>query len=90
VNLGKQQSFNVVSLVEPVGRMEDYKESRIKSYKFQRWDGAGWSTIAEGGTPEPVTIRKVTRASAERVRLIFEASQDTPHIAEIGVYNEPS
>jgi hypothetical protein len=37
VNLGREQPFNVLSLVEPVGHWDDYKESRIKSYKFERW-----------------------------------------------------
>jgi alpha-L-fucosidase len=89
VDLVKAQSFNVVSLVEPVGRMAEYKESRIKSYKFQRWDGRDWAALVEGGVPAPVVIRRVPRVTTTRVRLMIEASQDTPHIAEIGLYNEP-
>ncbi len=86
----KQQSFNAVSLVEPVGRWDNYKQSRIKSYKFQRWDGRQWVSIAEGGIPASVTIHRVPRVSAERVRLIFEESSDTPHIADLGIYDKPS
>jgi alpha-L-fucosidase len=88
VDLGKTQSFNVVALVEPVGRWDDYKESRIRSYRFQGWIGGEWRTVAEGGVPAAAEIRRVARVSTGRVRLMFEASADTPHIAELGVYNE--
>jgi alpha-L-fucosidase len=90
VDLLKQQSFNVVVLVEPLGQWDDYKESRIKSYKFQRWNGSGWTTLAEGGVPASVAMHRIPRVSATRVRLLLEARHDGPHIAEIGVYNEPS
>lgn len=90
VDLMRQQSFNVVSLVEPVGRWDDYPKSRIRSYRFQRLDGAGWVTMAEGETPAATTIHRIPRATARKVRILFEASQDTPHIADIGVYDEPS
>ena len=89
VDLKKQQSFNVVSLVEPVGRWENYKESRIKSYKFQRSSGSGWTTLVEGNVPAAVTIHRIPRVTASQLRLVIEASADTPHIAEIGVYDEP-
>jgi len=89
VDLMKEHSFNVVSLVEPVGRGDDYKMSRIKSYRFQRWDGANWVTLMEGGSPT-TTIHRIPRVTARRVRLAFESSHDKPHIADIGVYDEPS
>ena len=89
VELGSRRSFNVVSLVEPVGRSTDYPESRIKSFRLEAWEGAKWITLVEGGVPAPVLIRKVTRVTASRVRLSFECSKDSPHISEIGVYDEP-
>ena len=90
VDLKKQQSFNVVSLVEPVGRWDDYPQSRIKSYRFQRWDGAKWITLIEGGVPAATTIHRIPRVSSQRVRLAFECSHDSPHIADFGIYNEPA
>jgi alpha-L-fucosidase len=90
LDLLKQQNFNVVSFVEPVGRWDDYRQSRINSYRFQRWDGASWITVAEGGSPAPTTIRSIPRVSARKIRLILEIGQSTPHIADIGVYDEPS
>ncbi|HLY40863.1 MAG TPA: alpha-L-fucosidase [Terracidiphilus sp.] len=90
VDLGRPQSFNVVSLVEPVGRWDDYQHSRIRSYRFERWNGTKWVTIIEGGIPSPTTIRRIPRVAAQKVRLQFECSQDTPHIADIGIYDEPA
>lgn len=89
VDLGNSESFNVVSMVEPVGRWQDYPTSRIKSYKFECWDGAGWITLAEGGTPAPATIHRIPRVTARKVRLSIECSAEMPHIADIGIYNEP-
>jgi alpha-L-fucosidase len=89
VDLRKQESFNVVSLVEPVGRSDDYSQSRIRSYRFEHWDGENWVTLAEGKTPAPTTIHRIPRISSQKVRLQFESSKESPHIAEIGVYDEP-
>ena len=89
VDLRKQESFNVVSLVEPVGRGDDYPQSRIRSYRFQHWDGARWITLAGGETPAPTMIHRIPRVSSQRVRLLLESSKEMPHIAEIGVYDEP-
>jgi alpha-L-fucosidase len=75
--------------VEPVDPWHDYKESRIKNYRFQRWDGEAWVDLAAGGIPAPVATHSIARTSARRVRLVFESSRDTPHITEIGVYDEP-
>ena len=89
VDFRKQESFNTVSLVEPVGARDDYPSSRIRSYRFQHWDGGKWLTLAAGDTPAPTTIHKIPRVSSQQVRLLIESSQDMPHIAEIGVYDEP-
>jgi len=89
VDLKRETAFNVVAFVEPFGG-DDYKHSRIKAYRFQRWDGGGWADLAEGGVPSPVTIQRVARTSARRVRLLIEASENGPGVAEIGVYNEPA
>jgi alpha-L-fucosidase len=88
VDLTREETFNVVSFVEPVGRWDDYKQSRIKNYRFQRWDGDAWVDLAIGGIPAPVAIHSIARTSARRVRLVFESSRDTLHITEIGVYDE--
>ncbi len=88
VDLGKRETFNVVSLAEPVGRWDDYTQSRIRSYRFEHWNGERWITLKAGETPAPTTIQRIPRVSSQRVRLLLESSREMPHIAEIGVYNE--
>ena len=89
MDLGKQETFNVVSLVEPVGRWDDYTQSRIRSYRFEHWNGERWITLKAGETPEPTTIHRIPLVSSQRVRLLLESSREMPHISEIGVYDEP-
>jgi alpha-L-fucosidase len=89
VDLRKQESFNTVSLVEPVGQRDNYPKSRIRNYRFEYWDGENWIRLTGGDTPTRTTIHRRRRVSSQKVRLLFESSQPMPHIAEIGVYNEP-
>jgi alpha-L-fucosidase len=89
VDLKKLESFNTVSLVEPVDQRDHYSESRIRNYRFEYWDGENWIRLAGGETPMPTTIHRIPRISSQKVRLLFESSQQMPHIAEIGVYDEP-
>ena len=89
VDLKKRESFNTVSLVEPVGQWENYRESRIRNYRFEYWNDVNWIRLAGGETPMPTTIHRIPRVSSQKVRLLFESSQQMPHVAEIGVYNEP-
>lgn len=39
--------------------------------------------------PTRVQIHQVTRVTSQRVRLALVARHDTPHVAEIGVQDEP-
>ena len=90
VNLKRQESFNTLSLVEPVGKWDDYAESRIRSYRFECWNGTNWTNLTGDGVPAPTTILRIPRVSSDRVRLSLECSKEMPHITEIGVYDEPS
>ena len=89
VDLKKPVSFNTVSLVEPVGLWDNYSESHIRNYRFEHWNGETWITLAGGETPKGTTIHRIPRVSSQKVRLLFECGQQMPHIAEIGVYDEP-
>jgi alpha-L-fucosidase len=89
VELPRGTSFNTLTLVEPVGRWRDYPSSRIKAYKFLRWEKTGWVEIVGGGMPNSVQVHKVPRMKSDRIRLVIEADADTPHICDIGVYDEP-
>ena len=89
VTLDRPRSFNTLVLVEPVGRWKDYPASRIASYRFQHWSGDTWVDLASGQVPARVQIHEVSRVVAQRIRLSLEARQDSPHLAEIGIYDEP-
>ncbi|HEY1580226.1 MAG TPA: alpha-L-fucosidase [Terracidiphilus sp.] len=89
VDLKTTEQFNVVSFVEPVGRGDDYSESRIRSYRFECWRGESWTTLAVGENPTSATIHRIPRTSSQKVRLRLECRKPMPHIAEIGVYDEP-
>jgi len=89
VDFKETTSFNTLVLVEPVGRGDDYSASRIKSYRFERWDGSAWVELAHGGTPSRVQIHAIPRVSARKVRLVLQGAQTDFSIADIGIYDEP-
>jgi alpha-L-fucosidase len=89
VNLGRRESFNVLSLVEPVGQRDGYNLSRIASYKFEAWNGTDWSTIVESEEQNPVRIHRIARAVASRVRVSIKGSGDDFHVVDLGIYSEP-
>lgn len=89
ITFKQETEFNTLVLVEPIGRWEDYSESRIKSYAFQRWDGGKWVDVVKGTAPAPVQIHSVPNTKATRLRLSFTSGEKGPHISEIGVYSEP-
>lgn len=91
ITLPKPTEFNTLVLVEPVGKFHDYQKSRITDYKWQYWDGKAWVDLASGNTPSRVQIHAIPKVKAERVRFYFhnDPKQNTAHIAELGIYNEP-
>jgi alpha-L-fucosidase len=82
------KSFNLVTFVEPVGRFDDYKTSRLAGYRIQAFVDGQWRDLASGQTPSRVQMHAIPRTKANRVRFTFQVAEDTPHIAEIGVYDE--
>lgn len=87
ITFKKATEFNLLTLVEPVGRWNDYKQSRIKAYKFEAWDGKKWTELASGTTPSRVQMHPIPRTKTTKVRLMLEG--DGFHIADFGIYNEP-
>ena len=89
IKFKKATEFNTLVLVEPVSNGSDYNSSRIKSYRFERWEGGAWKEIVSGGTPSRVQIHSVAKTATSRLRLVVEGKQEDFGIADIGVYNEP-
>lgn len=88
VDLPSNCEFNQVVIVEPVGRWQDYPSSRIGKYQISCWQGDKWVELASGTSPSPVQVHVLPLTKSSRIRLAFEASSPTPHIADIGVYKE--
>jgi hypothetical protein len=77
--------YNVVSLAAPVGRWDDYKQSRIKNYKLQRWDGDARVDLVAGGLPAPCNPLDCSHLGTAG-SLSF---RERPGYSEIGVYDDP-
>lgn len=91
IEMAPETGFNRVVIVEPIGRWGDYAESRIASYRVEVLAGGEWTELSASESSEPVRIEAFERVEVDRVRVsITPASpQAEPHIAEIGVYDEP-
>ena len=88
--------FNTLVLSEPVGRWDDYPRTRIGNYRFLALVGARWvDVVVMPGDSDKETrhvrIHRVQRVSATRVRLEIRGreTEPEPHVAEVGVYDEP-
>ena len=89
IDLPKGSRFNTLVFVEPIGRWDDYRESRIGAYRLFVGEGDHWRDVASGDGPDSIQVHRIARTKSDRVRLAIVAKGDTPHIAEIGVYDEP-
>lgn len=89
IDLKQETYFNTLAIVEPVGRWNDYKSSRIKSYRFLIEDGGSWREIHQGATPHRAEMIAISGITTRKLRLEIEGNRDMPHIAELGIYNEP-
>jgi len=89
VDLGGKE-VNTLILAEPIGKWKDYDKNRIKSFKWQSLERGSWVTIAEGNNPNHVQINQIPRTKITKLRLTIEPNSPTPHISEIGAYNEPT
>ena len=79
--------FDTVTVIEPV-YLEDYgTASRIVSHRVEVWSGGAWQTIfdkGEGG----VNVYRIPKTTAERIRLTLTGRDQSPGIAEFGLYAE--
>ncbi len=91
VDLMRHERFNTLSIVESVGAWNDYQQTRIRSYRFEALVGSDWVPLVSGGSPAPTTILRLPKPiTAKKLRLSFEALSPEPHIAEVGIFNEPA
>ena len=89
IDFHRPTDFNTVTVVEPRFSDDYGTESRIATYRLQRWQNGVWVEILSGHTPSKNQIHQFPRIQAERVRLLLDGGAKTPGIAEFGIYNEP-
>ncbi len=63
LDLGKPETFGRITLLE--------KFSRIKEFKIQVPDGAGWKTLVAGGELGNQTFKLADPVTASRIRLLI-------------------
>lgn len=89
VDLGRPTSFDTVTVIEPVYRQDYGTRSRITNHRVEAWRGGAWSTILERGEGG-VHVYRIPGTVAERVRLTVTGRDQSPGIAEFGIYAEGS
>ena len=81
VDLGGEQTFNVVNLQEPISLGERTTEHHVEA----EVNGA-WTTIATGTTIGERQLYLVGMVTATRIALVITNTRGVPAIAELGVY----
>jgi alpha-L-fucosidase len=81
VDLGKEHAFNTIVLTE--------KEQHITKYRLEYFSSGTWKPLATGGDDRTrVKIHRFARVWGSKVRVLIDAFDAPPSIAELGVYNE--
>lgn len=80
VDLGKEQAFNTITIVED--------KARIKKYRLEYYVDGQWRPLVNGEEQGLVKVHRFNRVWGNRVRIMIESFSEPPAIAELGVYNE--
>ena len=87
IDLGRATSFDTVTVIEPV-YFEDYgAASRIVSHRVEAGSRGAWRTILDQGAGG-AHVYRIPKATAERIRLTVTGRDQSPGIAEFGIYEE--
>lgn len=85
----KSIDFNMICIVEPIGKASWYSNStRIKSYELQYWSEGEWKNIEITYSPKDVKIHRFDTKKSNRIRLQVKKCDPEMAITEIMVYNE--
>jgi len=85
VDLGGPQSFDLLSIQEPIALGE-----RVTQYHIEARTAGTWTTIASATTIGERNLLRVSTVTADRVALVLTAVRGAPAIAELGVYQSLS
>ncbi len=83
--LAKPASFNTAMI------REDIKVGqRIEQFHLEAWDGKSWNTFTGGTTVGYKRILQFPTITAQKVKLVTDASRLEPAIMNFGLYNGPA
>lgn len=78
-------AFDTVTVIEPV-YLENYgMVSRIVAHRVEVWSGGVWQTIVDKGEGG-VNVYRIPKTTAGRIRLTLTGRDQSPGIAEFGLY----
>jgi len=80
VDLGKEQAFNTITIVED--------KARIKKYRLEYYVDGQWKPLISGEEQGLVKVHRFNRVWGNRVRILIDSFSEPPAIAEFGIYNE--
>lgn len=80
VDLGKEQAFNTITIVED--------KARIKKYRLEYYVDGQWRPLVSGEEQGLVKVHRFNTVWGNRVRILIDSFSEPPAIAEFGVYNE--
>jgi alpha-L-fucosidase len=80
VELDKNSAFNMITIAEP--------EAHIKKYRIEYRNKNVWRPLLAADNTKRIKIHRFTTVSGDRIRIIIDAFDAPPSIAELGVYAE--
>jgi alpha-L-fucosidase len=80
VALDKNRAFNMITITE--------QEAHIKKYRIEYRSNNIWKALLASDNSKRIKIHRFTTVSGDRARIIIDAFDAPPSIAEFGVYAE--
>ena len=84
VDLGSNQTFNLVSIQEPIALGE-----RATQHHLEVKSNGVWTTIATGTAIGERKLHRVGEVTASSIALVITQARGVPAISELGVYESP-
>ena len=85
IDLGVEQPFNTIIISEGVSRNN---RTNIRKYRIEYMENNVWKPLITGDNDKKIKIERFNPVWGNKVKVIIEAYETPPAIAEIGVYNE--
>ncbi len=81
LDLGVPRTFDCALLQE-----KNALGQRVEAFSLQSWDGAEWKEFARGTTLGYKRLLRFSAVTADKVRIVIEASRTNPTLAAFGLY----